>query len=171
MTFRTFHACQLTAKDFTYLQSLLASKDHDKAYLDLLREKLGSATLLLDHTIDHRIATIESLVAFSVDGKLMEQHILARDGHAPPQGIALPITTLSGLALLGLREGEAFPLMKPNCTTESLRLIKVAYQPEAARRTNATTVVAFQPRWMQSVTGAGTRRSDPFNDDPGPGAA
>jgi regulator of nucleoside diphosphate kinase len=171
MTFRTFHECQLTAKDFTYLQSLLASKDYGKAYLDLLREKLGSATLLLDHTIDHRIATIESRVAFSLDGEHMDERILARDGHAPPQGIALPVTTLRGLALLGLKEGEAYPLRTPDGATESLRLIKVAYQPESARRTNNTTVVAFQPRWMQSVAGAGTRRSDPFNDDPGPGAA
>ncbi len=171
MTFRTFHECQLTAKDFTYLQSLLASKGDEQAYLALLREKLGSATLLLDHTIDHRIATIESRVTFTLDGERREEAVLTRDGQTAAHGSTLSITTLRGLALLGLKEGEAFALRTPDGATERLRLIKVVYQPESAGRTSDTTVVAFQPRWMQSVAGPVTRRSDPFNDDPGPGAA
>lgn len=167
----TSHECFLTAKDFTYLQSLLASKDLGAPYLDLLREKLANATLLLDHTIDHRIATIESRVEFSVDGTFMEQRVLTRDEKSSTQGLALPITTLRGLALIGLKEGDVFPLRRPNGTAEQLRLIRVAYQPEAARRTNVGTVVRFQPRWMKSVAGANDRRADPINDDPGPGAA
>lgn len=167
----TFQECQLTAKDFTYLQSLLASKDYGRPYLDLLREKLGSATLLLDHVIDHRIATIESRVEFSVDGAFMEQRVLTRDEKGATQGLALPITTLRGLALVGLKEREVLKLRKPNGAVEQLRLIKVAYQPEAARRTNAGTVVPFQPRWMKSMTGTSNRSPDPFNDDPGSGAA
>lgn len=167
----TFQECPLTAKDFTYLQSLLSAKDYGKPYLNLLREKLGSATLLLDHTIDPRIATIESRVEFSVDGEFMEQRVLTRDEKSSTHGLALPITTLRGLALVGLREREVFRLRKPGGSVESLRLIKVAYQPEAARRTNAGTVVPFQPRWMKSVAGGDGGSSDPFNDDPGSGAA
>lgn len=167
----TFHECQLTAKDFTYLQSLLASKDYGKPYLHLLREKLGGATLLLDHTIDPRIATIESRVEFSVDNEFMEQRVLTRDEGSSTHGLSLPITTLRGLALIGLREREAFELRKPNGLVETLRLIKVAYQPEAARRSRPATVVPFQPRWMKSLSGTNGGRSDPFNDDPGSGAA
>jgi regulator of nucleoside diphosphate kinase len=167
----TFDECQLTAKDFTYLQSLLALKDLGDPYLRLLREKLGGATLLLDHTIDHRIATIESRVEFSVDGEFMEQRVLTRDEKSSTHGLSLPITTLRGLALLGLKERDVFELRKPSGAVESLRLIRVAYQPEAARRTHVATVVPFQPRWMKSVTSANDGRPDPFNDDPGPGAA
>lgn len=167
----TFHECHLTAKDFTYLQSLLTSKDYGGPYLDLLREKLGSATLLLDHTIDHRIATIESRIEFSVDGTFMEQRVLTRDERGATQGLALPITTLRGLALVGLRERDVFQLRKPGGALESLSLIRVAYQPEAARRTNTDTVVPFQPRWMKSVTRGTDGGPDPVNDDPGPGAA
>jgi regulator of nucleoside diphosphate kinase len=165
----TFHESHLTAKDFTYLQSLLNSKDFGQPYLNLMREKLGGATLLLDHTIDHRIATIESRVEFSVDGEFMEQRVLTRDEKSSTHGLALPITTLRGLALLGLRERDVFRLRKPNGAAESLRLIKVAYQPEAARRTSPATVVPFQPRWMKSLAES-DGKPDPL-DDPGPGAA
>lgn len=167
----TSHDCFLTAKDFTFLQSLLTSKDYGRPYLDLLREKLANATLLLDHTIDHRVATIESRVEFSVDGALTDQRVLTRDEKSATQGLALPITTLRGLALVGLREDDVLTLRKPDGTVEQLRLLRVAYQPEAARRTTAGTVVAFQPRWMKSVAGTNDRRFDPTNDDPGPGAA
>ncbi|WP_295559078.1 nucleoside-diphosphate kinase [uncultured Hyphomicrobium sp.] len=167
----TFHECQLTAKDFTYLQTLLASKDCAEPYLHLLREKLGSATLLLDHTIDRRIATIDSRVEFSIGGAFMEHRVLTRDEQGATPGLSLPVTTLRGLALLGLREHEVFRLRKADGTREAIRLIKVAYQPEAARMARTATVVPFQPRWRKELTGADGAGSDPAGDDPGPGAA
>ena len=161
----TFPQCQLTAKDFNYLQSLLASKDFGEPFLQLLRCKLGNANLLLDHTIDHRIATIDSRVAFTVGGGFTEERVLTRDEKGATVNHALPVTTLRGLALLGLKEDDVFSLRKPDGIIEPIRLLKVPYQPEAAKRGNATgAVVQFEPRWKKSL-GAVT------NDDPGPSAA
>lgn len=168
----TSHSCHLTAKDSTYLQSLLTSKDQGEAYLHLLRRKLADATVVLDHAIDPRVATLDSRVEFSVGGGFTEQRVLTRGEPPATDGLALPITTLRGLALLGLRENEVFPLRKANGIIEPIRLIRVAYQPEAARRTEpgASSVVQFQPRWRKAL-GAREAAFDPLDDDPGPGAA
>lgn len=162
--------CHLTAKDSTYLQSLLKSKDRDEDFLDLVRNKLDSATLLLDHTIDPRIATIESRVAFTVGGGFVEERVLTRDEKGSTLARALPVTTPRGLALLGLKEGDVFSLRKPNGVIEPIRLLKVIDQPQAARRGEHTSqVVDFKAHWMKSV--AGTAHPPRGNDDPGPGAA
>lgn len=160
----------LTAKDSAYLQSLLNSKDQDEDFLALLRRKLENANLMLDHTVDRRVATIDSRVEISIGGGFTEERILTRDEKASNPGNALPITTPRGLALLGLREGEVFPLRKPNGIIEPIKLIKVVYQPEAALRSEpAGSVVQFQPHWKKSLNAGATVLTD--NDDPGPGAA
>ncbi|MCC7253201.1 nucleoside-diphosphate kinase [Hyphomicrobium sp.] len=168
----TFPHCHLTAKDSAYLRSLLASKDYGEPYLQLLRRKLADATLMLDHTIDRRIATIDSRVEFRVGDGAIEHRVLTRNEESATQGLALPITTLRGLALLGLRENDVFSLRKPNGAMEAIRLIKIAYQPEAARRAiAASAVVPFQPHWLRSLSKDDETGSDPHDDDPGPGAA
>ncbi|HRN89739.1 hypothetical protein [Hyphomicrobium sp.] len=161
----------ITAKDSAYLQSLLNSKDQDEDYLALLRGKLENANLLLDHTVDRRVATIDSRVEISIGGGFTEERLLTRDEKASNPGNALPITTPRGLALVGLKEGDVFPLRKPNGIIEPIKLIKVIYQPEAAKRgEDAGSVVQFQPHWKKSLSTTGADVvSD--NDDPGPGAA
>lgn len=162
--------CHLTAKDSAFLQSLLKSKDQDEDFLALLRQKLDTATLLLDHTVDRRIATIDSRVAFSVGGGFTEERLLTRDDKATNPANALPITTPRGLALLGLMEGNVFPLRKPNGIIEPIKLIKVVYQPEAAQRRDPEgSVVQFHPHWKKSLSAGIAAASDA--DDPGPGAA
>lgn len=160
----------LTAKDSAYLQTLLASKGQDEDFLALLRQKLDNANLLLDHTVDRRVATIDSRVEFTVGGGFTEERILTRDEKGTNPGNALPITTMRGLALLGLKEGDVFPLRKSNGIIEPIKLIKVVYQPESAKRNEQdSSVVQFHPRWMKSLN-AGVDTA-PDNDDPGPGAA
>lgn len=168
----TSRQCQLTAKDFDYLKSLSTSKDFGEPFLDLLRRKMSAAAVRLDHTIDARVATIDSRVTFSVGGGFTEERVLTRDEKSATQNLSLPITTLRGLALLGLREGDVFSLRKPDGIIEPIRLLKVSYQPEAAKRNDpANAVVQFQPRWKTSMGCAADGASDPMNDDPGPGAA
>ena len=166
----TSSQCHLTAKDSAYLQSLLTSNDHDEDFLALLHRKLENATVLLDHAIDRRIATIDSRVAFSVGGGFTEERVLTRDEKGTNPGNALPVTTPRGLALLGLREGDVFPMRKPNGIIEPIKLIEVVHQPEAAKRGEpAGSVVHFHPHWKKSLSAGGGAAPD--NDDPGPGAA
>lgn len=160
--------CHLTAKDSAYLQTLLKSKDRDEDFLDLVRNKLDSATLLLDHTIDPRVATIDSRVEFTVGGGFIEERVLTRDEKGSTLARALPVTTPRGLALLGLMEGDVFSLRKPNGIIEPIRLLKVIVQPQAAGRgPQASEIVDFKAHWMKSV--AGMAHPPRGNDDPGPG--
>lgn len=164
--------CHLTAKDSAYLKSLLSSKDQDEEFLALVRGKLDTAHLLLDHTIDPRVATIDSRVEFSVGGGFTEERILTRDEKGNGLARALPVTTPRGLAVLGLKEGEVFPLRKPNGIIEPIRLIKVVFQPEAAERGRPTSeVVDFQSRWMKTIGGTAHPPGDNDDAGPGPGAA
>jgi len=160
----------LTAKDHVFLESLLHAGNHDDAFLQLLRQKLDTADVLLAQMIDPRTATIDSRIEFSVGGGSSEQRVLTGNEKSATHGVPLPVTTLRGLALLGLKEGTVFPLRKPNGIIEPLRLEKVCYQPESAKRQREpeSTVVAFPPL---SGTIRGTQSRSPDDDDPGPRAA
>lgn len=159
--------CHLTAKDSTYLNSLLNAKSQDEDLLALLRAKLAKANVMLDHAIDPRIATIDSRIEFSVGGGFTEERILTRDEKGNGLARALPVTTPRGLALLGLKEGDVYSFRKPNGIIEPIRLIKVTFQPEAAERgVHPGEVVDFHSRWMKTISGTANPPSD--NDDMGP---
>lgn len=159
---------QLTAKDHTYLESLLNAASGDEIFQQLLRRKLDTADVVLAQMIDPRIATIDSRIVFSVGGGSSEERVLTRDAKSAAQGVPLPVTTLRGLALLGLREGDVFALRTPSGIIEPLKLEKVSYQPQREKRRLAAgpTVVAFPPL-AATVRGA----ARPPDDDPGPPAA
>lgn len=161
----------LTAKDHLFLESLLADGRNTDAYLQLLRHKLETATVVPNELIHARTATIDSRIAFSVGGGSAEQRVLSRDEKSATHGLSLPITTLRGLALLGLKEGNVYPLRKENGIIEPLRLEKVCYQPEAARRREhaAATAAVLQLKSVPSAKGNGAARV--MDDDPGPSAA
>lgn len=153
----------LAERDAHFLRSLLASKDHDDSYMTLLNRKLSEAKIVADDALDAQIATIDSRVDFSVGGGFTEHRVLTRSELEATNGLALPVTTMRGLALLGLRENEIVSVRKPNGIIEPIRLIRVAYQPQAAKR-RAGGVVQFQPRWKEALAGGP-------GDDPGPSAA
>lgn len=163
---------RLTAKDHIFLESLLHGRSHEEAYLQLLRQKLDTADVVLAQMIGPETATIDSRIAFSVGGGSSEQRVLTRDEKSTVAGGApLPVTTLRGLALLGLSEGDVFPLRRPDGIIEPLRLEKVCYQPESATRRSGSegTVVAFPP--LAATIRSGPAPSSPEDDDPGPHAA
>lgn len=161
---------QLTAKDHVFLESLLLAGRNTDAYLALLRHKLETAAVVPTELIRARVATIDSRIAFSVGGGTAEQRVLSRDEKSATHGLSLPITTMRGLALLGMKEGDVYPLRKENGIIEPLRLEKVLYQPEAARRREhaAATAAVLQLRPGSSAQGAAVQASE---DDPGPSAA
>jgi regulator of nucleoside diphosphate kinase len=160
----------LTAKDHVFLESLLLAGRNTDAYLQLLRHKLETATVVPTELVHARTATIDSRIAFSVGGGAAEQRVLSRDEKSATHGLSLPVTTMRGLALLGLKEGDVYPLRKENGIIEPLRLEKMLYQPEAARRREhaAATAAVLQFRSGSPATGPAAHVSE---DDPGPSAA
>jgi regulator of nucleoside diphosphate kinase len=130
------HHCQLTTKDYCTLEALLepAWVSHHETYRRLLRRKLSTARIVFPDAISPEIATINSRVEFTVDDGVADNRILihGRDNVFP--GLTLPITTLRGLALLGLAAGETITIENPDGRREALRLEWVSHQPEASRR-------------------------------------
>jgi regulator of nucleoside diphosphate kinase len=174
--------CILTTKDFTILEIM---RDRclgtDDALLPLLRRKLGSALVVFRDDMPDNVATLNSRIAFSVNGGEEHTRIISHDGKAPTVGLFLPVTTLRGLALLGLTEGQEFRFRNRDGAEETILLRKVLYQPEVVRRDKQAPSLMGAPAEKKPVLKLvqGGSRGQPAQapvgpggfDDPGPSAA
>lgn len=169
--------CRLTAKDFSILEAMARRDARDipytGAFLRLLRHKLAIATVIFPDDVEPTLATIDSHVDFTVDGRLSGSGVLTRDDSGTDAAPRLPITLLRGLALLGLTAGDTIAVAGPDGAQEDLRLDRVRHQPEADLRREKAAVVAFTARRRPAPPRAETRAdpADPDDDDPGPRAA
>lgn len=125
-------ACQLTENTFRMLKTMLTGSHAEDAFYRLLRTKLSAAEIVSSEALSPTVATINSRIELSADGGRVENRVLVRT--AKVFGLHLPITTLRGLAVLGLRAGETIEIEKPDGTHEKITLVRVCYQPEAQRR-------------------------------------
>ena len=179
--------CQLTAKDFTILEFILGrTPAHDQALLRLLRTKLATATVVSQDDVDRQVATINSRVEYAVDDGPTDNRILIHEQERALPGLTLPVTTLRGLALLGLRAVDSMVVERPDGVREEVCLRGVAYQPEAAKRQVFSQpllsgLVGRPEEWPQVLEFQAHRTSergcrkgevvDPLDEDPGPRAA
>jgi regulator of nucleoside diphosphate kinase len=174
--------CILTTKDLTILEVMLdRRRDRDDSLVPVLKRKINSAVIMFRDDVPENVATLSSRVAFSIDGKAIDTRIISHEAMTSPTGMFLPITSLRGLALLGLVEGQEFRLGSRDAGEERIRLDKVHYQPEAAKRAGQAVAKMARPRpdraSLRLVGDFGElnpRRpvaaADGF-DDPGPSAA
>ncbi len=95
--------CQLTAKDANILEVMLERRRHqDDLFTRLLQQKVATASVALFDGVDPCAATINSRVEYSINGGAPRTRILVYGGENAYPGMTLPITTMRGLALLGL---------------------------------------------------------------------
>jgi regulator of nucleoside diphosphate kinase len=135
--------CQLTIKDLSLLEVMLQRYDGDDGpFLRLLRRKLATATVVFKDGVDPRAATLNSRIEISVDGGPVESRILAYGGEDACPGIALPITSLLGLSLLGLTAPRTTLCERSDGTTEEVQLRRILHQPEAAKRSRMANFLA-----------------------------
>lgn len=143
--------CTLTTKDFTMLEVMLdRSLDPSSAFTALLRRKLDTAKVVFNDDVAADVATLSSRVSFSVHGREPDSRVLSHDRMSLPTGLFLPITALRGLAILGLREEHAISIVDDDGTETRIRLGRVLYQPEAARREKAAIAQAATPEMRRS---------------------
>lgn len=167
--------CRLTALDMSVLEGMMdrleAQAQTDTTIARLLRRKLAAARVEFRDDIDPRVATINSHIEFRVGRGNVEPCVLTHGGENALPGSALPISTLHGLALLGLAEGDTIAIELADGRTEILGVVRVAHQPEAARlkRKPARFGVISGTRDQHRPAGAIPR--EPDEDDPGPHAA
>jgi regulator of nucleoside diphosphate kinase len=172
-------ACILTSRDFAILESMAGETPSSDPLLPLLRRKLERATVTFGNDVPADVATLGSRVAFRINEAGREIRVLSHGRITSPVGLLLPITIPRGLALLGLREGQAATLDLPDGLSERVVLDEVVYQPEAARKlaeaTQAAAPAARRAAW-RIIQGDGNSRpvappSSGPTDDPGPSAA
>ncbi|TKT80241.1 GreA/GreB family elongation factor [Aquamicrobium sp. LC103] len=135
----------LTTKDYTILEVMLdRCLGTDDPLYRPLRHKLDAATVMLRDDIPDDAVTMNSRVAYRIDDEPVETRILIHDEVRGLVGMTLPLTSQRGLAMLGLRAGQSVVLEMPSGVKESLTVLEVLYQPEAARnrmrRTDAGVV-------------------------------
>ena len=170
--------CTLTTKDFTILETMRGRGD---PLGPILKRKIESAAVVFRDDLSENVASLNSRVTFSVDGRDPDSRVISRDRMVSPVGMFLPITTLRGLALLGLSEGQEFVVTNAEGVEERITLEKVHYQPESARRAEeAMQRVSPPPQrkpMLRVIHGSfhDQTRSVPASptepDDPGPSAA
>lgn len=175
--FNTPPSC-VTAKDFTILGDMIRrTPPYDDRLLRLLRRKLSTAVVVLPEDVAPDVATLNSRVAYRIDNGRTESGVLVLDEANASRGLALPISTLRGLALLGLSAGDSISMERPDGRIETVFLETVAYQPENARRDGLVPLAEsgaalvnlrqFAKSRARGVNG-NARRED---DDHGPSAA
>ncbi|MCV0394365.1 MAG: nucleoside-diphosphate kinase [Rhizobiaceae bacterium] len=168
----------LTTKDFTILEVMRdRCLGDDDPLAPILDRKIGSAVVTLLGAVPGNVVTMSSRVSYSVHGREADTRVISHTAMASPVGMFLPVTTPRGLALLGLAEGEEFEFINAAGARERIRLEKVHYQPEAARREKESRESTVKPlrRPMLGVIGGGFGKPalspSAGSDDPGPSAA
>lgn len=177
--------CQLTPKDHAILETMLerhaATGD---AIAPMLRRKLAAARVVFSDEIDPDVVTLNSRVAFSVDGGMADTRIVVQGMLRGFVGLTIPISVPRGLALLGLSAGEEAVVDCADGATERLLVEEVLFQPEAARhgRRQRPMVPIVPPRRFPVLVysngaceplgdGPKIRHTSANGDDPGPSAA
>jgi regulator of nucleoside diphosphate kinase len=174
------HTCILTTKDLTILEVLHdRCLGRDDPLAAILKRKIEAASVVFRDDVPADVATLSSRVTFSVDGRDPDTRVLSHDRMTSPVGLYLPITTVRGLALIGLAEGQEFVVANGEGADERVRLLRVDYQPEAARRGRdllAGPIRHVRPS-LRLVRGGlhdqppVLTAEGPGTDDPGPSAA
>lgn len=175
-------ACHLTTKDATILEGLLTTLESrqqaSSPIARLLRHKLAHAQISFREDVAPCVATINSRVEFRVDNGPVQASMLTLGGENALPGVTLSVSTLRGMALLGLTEGQSIAIDRLDGGAELLRLERIIHQPEFARRAKAEAKVAdkltypnarARAAWSQNKRRTSFRGPD--DNDPGPSAA
>lgn len=180
--------CVLTTKDHAIVEVMLQRcLGREDPLARLLSDKLSHATVMFREDIPPSVVTLNSRVRFRIDANPAETRILVHDDLGGAVGMTLPLRSRRGLALLGMMEGESTTVEAAG-GAETLSVVEVLYQPEAARREASRLRAASRPglRLVHSShdtghdaghdaelrpAGRGFPMSWPAPDDPGPSAA
>lgn len=107
--------CVMTIRDCTLLEAWLIrsagnDEETDPALARLARKKLASARMVLSGDIEPDRAKGGSRVVYAVDGKPSAPQILSHWRHEALTESILPVISVLGLSLLGMKAGQRMPL-------------------------------------------------------------
>lgn len=125
---------RLTPKDFHILETMLKERSgSNDPLLPLLQHKLATAIVVPTHEMPPDVVTLYSRVRYRIDDQPAVTRIVIHDALHEVMGATLPVSSLRGLALLGLTGGTATTVRYFGSATETIHIEAVVYQPEAAR--------------------------------------
>lgn len=173
----------LTSRDYAVIESLLnGHAGLDPFVRAEMRAKLRRAAVVFPADISRQAVTLNSRVRFRLNDLAPQARTLVADLGPSVPGAGLSVATPTGIALLGLSEGETWATERPGGPPFRVEVIAVLYQPPAlgvAGRSAApgggtlagpgrlgAEIVAFRAARL-----AGRRAPRPDGDDPGPAAA
>jgi regulator of nucleoside diphosphate kinase len=126
----------ITTEDFRSLR-LLAHQGRRgaPAVCDYLLDELNRAIICGAEWIPEDVVTMNSRVAFRAsDETVPETRMLVFPDRYDPTGQAISILTPLGAALIGLAAGSSIDYRDRQGDANSVRVERIVYQPEAARR-------------------------------------
>lgn len=177
----------LTVKDHGILEALQGRIAGETAITALLERKLANCTLWRTEDVPPGVVTLNSRVRFRPAGGMPQTRIISLNAMGGNIDAVLPISDRRGLALIGLSEGDAISYEGAEGAPETLELLAVLHQPEAARRAlrehegerGVLRLVHSAPGHAPARMSAKKPASPPArapgwwdgDDDPGPSAA
>ena len=166
-------SCILTTKDISILETMLErNPEKSSALACLMRAKISAATVVFRDDVPETAVTLNSRVSYRVDGGEPDTRIVAQAHMNSAVGCFLPITTMRGLALLGMMQGETMRISGRGQAMEDIELVAVLHQPEAAQRGRPSSRPKTAPAFRLIQGGKPDRPAIAgFDEDWGPGAA
>jgi regulator of nucleoside diphosphate kinase len=149
--------CYLSMKDFTVLEAMLEQDCTDQAFCRLLGEKLSNTTIFFHDEVRTPVAAIGSRVDFVIGGRIFDTRVLVADEDAQPSRLTLPVTTMRGLALLGLRAGDATTIEWSEGERESLQVKNIHTSVKAAPKDAAVVASRRRGRFLAPIDGKTSR--------------
>lgn len=159
----------LTARDGYVLEKMLRDwPPLTDEWLALLKRKLSGGRLPAGGRVPADLAMIDARVTFRCESGLSDTRTLCLPGTYAPGSAFLPVTTFYGLALLGLREGQAMTFDRPEGRRDWIVLEKVLFQPAAGGPVpEAPAEAARAP--FRVIAGGLTERAFTAANENGPG--
>lgn len=138
---------RLTPKDFHILETMLKERSGSTdPLLPLLQRKLATAIIVPTQDMPRDVVTLYSRVRYRIDDQPAVTRIVIHDALHEVMGATLPVSSLRGLALLGLTSGTATTICYFGSATETIHVEAIVYQPEAARFAGKAEDCAKEPQ-------------------------
>ena len=119
-------AIQLTTKDFSILETMLERRAGQSGPLiPLLRAKLAAAQVVFRDDLPPGTVALDCRVVFRVNREQPQTRILVQNENDLFEGRTLSVSSVRGLSLIGLKEGQQISIRDENGETEAIDIIEV----------------------------------------------
>ena len=125
-------AIYLTELDLTRLENAATRAGNNSALAGLVDDLIARANVVPGNKIPADVVTMNSVVCVVDETGVEQEWTLVYPDEANVTSAKLSVLSPMGAALLGARAGKSVKYSAPNGAEHSLRIERVAFQPEAS---------------------------------------